>query len=377
MGGKLSLLGEPLRKTRVSDEEESVASFAARRLGPQIAERFVAPFVSGIYAGDSKKLSVQAAFPRLAILERDHGSLIRGAFALLAKKRKAKTVADTTKKPKTKRLCSFKEGMGFLPKTLAAKMGEDLMTGCGGISVTVSDSRDGAKTQRTKISTGVSAADETQAKARFTVSFERLGITEQFTSDNVVIATPARAAAALARPLSEPLGHLLEEIEYPRLAVVSLAYDESALRAPLSGFGFLAVPGQGLNILGCVYSSSLFPGRAPAGKVLLNTFVGGALNPGKADLEDPELAALVHRDLVMALGAKTEPRVMTVTRYERSIPQYNLGHAERVGRIDDLAYSVPGLHLIGNYLHGVSTGDCIKEADRVAREIAELRPFRL
>jgi oxygen-dependent protoporphyrinogen oxidase len=375
IGGKLALLGEPLRKRRVSDEEESVAAFAARRLGPQIAERFVAPFVSGIYAGDSNKLSVQAAFPRLATLERDHGSLVRGAFALLTKKRKAKSDGNKAKKPKTKRLCSFKEGMAFLPKTLAAKMGEDLMMGCSGITVSAGGvSRKGgkpgtAKPQRTQSGAGECAIDERQAGGQFIVSFERSGRTEQFASDNVVIAAPAGAASGLVGPLSEQLGLLLGEIKYPQLAVVSLAYDEAALRGPLTGFGFLAVPGQGLNILGCVYSSSLFPGRAPAGKVLLNTFVGGALNPTLAGLEDSELAALVHRDLINALGAKAEPRVMAITRYERSIPQYNLGHAERVRKIDDLARSIPGLHLVGNYLHGVSTGDCIKEADRIARQI--------
>jgi oxygen-dependent protoporphyrinogen oxidase len=373
IGGKLSLLGEPFRKKRASDEEESVASFAARRLGPQIAERFVAPFVSGIYAGDANKLSVQAAFPRLATLEREHGSLIRGAFALLAKKRKEKSDSHEAKKPKTKRLCSFKEGMAFLPKTIAAKVGEDLMMGCSGVTVSAdaTDSRKGAKPQRTQSAAGIAvSAKEETTQGRFVVSFERSGRAEQFACDNAVIAAPARAASELVRPLSEQLSLLLGEIEYPQLAVVSLAYDEADLRGPLTGFGFLVVPGQGLNILGCVYSSSLFPGRAPAGKVLLNTFVGGALTPTLAGLDDSDLAALVHRDLVNALGARAEPSVMAVTRYERSIPQYNLGHAERVRRIDELSNSIPGLHVIGNYLHGVSTGDCIKEADRVAREMA-------
>jgi oxygen-dependent protoporphyrinogen oxidase len=369
--GKLALAGEPFRKRRISDEEESVAAFAARRLGPQIAERFVAPFVSGIYAGDSNKLSVQAAFPRLATLEREHGSLIRGAFALLAKKRKAKADGIEAKKPKTKRLCSFKEGMSFLPKTLAAKMGEDLMMGCSGITVSARGvSREAAKPQRTQSGAGECAIDERQAGGQFIVSFERSRRTEQFASDTVVIAAPARAASGLVGRLSEQLSLLLGEIEYPPLAVVSLAYDEVALRGPLTGFGLLAVPGQGLNILGCVYSSSLFPGRAPAGKALVNTFVGGALTPTLAGLEDSELAALVHRDLINALGAKAEPRVMAVTRYERSIPQYNLGHADRVRRIGETTASIPGFHLIGNYLHGVSTGDCLKEADRVAREVA-------
>jgi oxygen-dependent protoporphyrinogen oxidase len=355
IGGKLGLLGEPFRRRRRSDQEESVASFAARRLGHEIAERFVAPFVSGIYAGDSNKLSVQAAFPRLAALEREHGSLIRGALARLTQARKAKSAApeQNKPKPKPKRLCSFKEGMAFLPRTLASKIGEDLMMGRAGVSVSA-----------------VTPDDAAQRRKRFIVSFERAGRSEQFAAETVIVATPAPVAARLTSPLSQQLGLLLGQVEYPRLAVVSLAYDESSLPGRLTGFGFLAVPGPDLSILGCVYSSSLFPGRAPVGKVLLNTFVGGALNPTLTDLEDSEMAALVHRDLIKALGARAEPRVVAITRYQRAIPQYNLGHAERVRGIEDLTRSIPGLHLIGNYLHGVSTGDCIKEADRVAREIA-------
>src|SRR5262249_28098815 len=301
---------------------------------------------------DSNKLSVQAAFPRLAALEREHGSLIRGALAGLTQARKAKSAAPEQKKPKPKRLCSFKEGMAFLPRTLASKIGEDLMMGCAGVSVSA-----------------VTPDDAARRGNRFIVSFERAGRSEQFAAETVIVAAPAPVAAKLTSRLSKQLGLLLGQVEYPRLAVVSLAYDESSLPGRLTGFGFLAVPDQDLSILGCVYSSSLFPGRAPAGKVLLNTFVGGALNPTLTELEDSVLAALVHRDLVKALGARAEPRVVAITRYQRAIPKYNLGQAKRVCSIDDLTRSTPGLHLIGNYLHGVSTGDCIKEADRVAREI--------
>jgi len=143
------------------------------------------------------------------------------------------------------------------------------------------------------------------------------------------------------------------------------------VRAPINGFGFLAVPGEGLSILGCVFSSSLFPGRAPDGKVLLTIFVGGALNPRVAELADSELVALVHEDLRKVLRISGDPEPVAITRYERSIPQYDIGHAARVRRIEELVSQIPGLALVGNYLHGVSTGDCIKEADRVARQIVQ------
>jgi oxygen-dependent protoporphyrinogen oxidase len=202
------------------------------------------------------------------------------------------------------------------------------------------------------------------------IEYERAGTRERLTSDRVIIATPAQAGGALVANLSGDLRLLLDEIEYPPLAILSLAYPASSIRAPLDGFGFLVAPSERLNILGCVWSSSLFAGRAPAGTALVTVFVGGARNPDAARLADAELVSTAHTELQAALGISSEPRVVAITRYDRSIPQYNLGHAERVKRIETLVDGIPGLSLIGNYLHGVSTGDCIKEADRVAREVA-------
>jgi oxygen-dependent protoporphyrinogen oxidase len=143
------------------------------------------------------------------------------------------------------------------------------------------------------------------------------------------------------------------------------------IETPLNGFGFLVPPGEGMNILGCVWNSSLFKDRAPNGKALLTVFIGGARDPGAAQLADAELVSAAAGDLRRALGTSKDPQVVAITRYERSIPQYNLGHARRVQRIECLQSGIPGLSLIGNYLHGVSTGDCIKEADRVAREVVQ------
>ncbi len=358
LSGKLRIFKEPFVPVRRSDSEESVASFARRRIGREAAERMVAPFVSGIYAGDADQLSVQAAFPKLANLETGYGGLFRGTFAKAREARRAKKSASAVldkAAPTRRRLCSFQSGMGFLPNTLASKIGEDLLTGCGELRIADCGSRIEADAH----------------PARFSVEFERAGNNHKLTCERLVIATPAKAAATLVAGVSDQLSSLLNEIDYPPLSIVSLAYDQSTVTTPLDGFGFLVPPSEGLNILGCVWNSSLFKGRAPKGKALVTAFIGGARNPSAARAADAELVSTVHNELQRVLGISSDPQVVAITRYERSIPQYNLGHFARVREIESLLDGLPGLRLIGNYLHGVSTGDCIKEADRVARELGE------
>jgi len=351
LGGKLRIFKEPFVGVRRSDSEESVASFAQRRIGREAAERMVAPFVSGIYAGDADRLSVQAAFPKLANLEANYGGLFRGTFAKAREARRAKKAAsDVLDKaaPTRRRLCSFQSGMGFLPKTLASKIGEDLLTGCRNLRL-----------ERAAGSPG------------FEVGFDREGNQHKLICERIIIATPANIASSLVASLSAETSRLLAEIDYPPLSIVSLAYDESTVSTPLDGFGFLVPPSEGLNILGCVWNSSLFKDRAPKGKALITAFVGGARNPDAARAADADLVSTVHNDLQKVLGISSDPQVVAITRYERSIPQYNLGHFARVQRVEMLQADLTGLALIGNYLHGVSTGDCIKEADRVATKIKQ------
>ena len=365
--GKLRIFREPFVPPRRQAEEESVAAFARRRIGREAAERLVAPFVAGIYAGDADRLSVQAAFPRLADLETGYGSLTRGMVAKAREARAArKSAAAALDKaaPTRKRMVSFREGMSFLPKTLAQRLGEDLIVGCSEIRLRMAE-LDSSNQQDVP-----SPRADWSGFSAFEVELERGGTRELLTCDRVIIATPARATAALVAALSDDLRRLLDEIEYPPLAIVNLAYHSSSISVPLDGFGFLAAPSEGLNILGCVWNSSLFAGRAPAGSALLTAFIGGARNPDAARLVDAELVSTGHSELQRVLGISSEPRVIAITRYEHSIPQYNLGHAERVRRIESLPTGMPRFTLIGNYLHGVSTGDCIKEADRVAREVA-------
>ncbi|HKV39502.1 MAG TPA: protoporphyrinogen oxidase [Blastocatellia bacterium] len=364
-GGKLRLLAEPFKRRSRIEGEESLHSFVSRRLGKQVAERLVAPFTSGIYAGDAHKLSVQATFPSLAKLESEHGSLLRGMIrgAVGGRKPKAPRVAEPARKPRRrKRLVSFRNGMGSLPQALASKLGEDLILGCRNIQLGLLDGSNeqvaGHKDNRGETNSG------------FKITFERRGVPEELTCDRLIIAAPALAAAGLLGPISNEMARLLQPIEHPPLAIAYLAFDRESIPVSTNGFGFLAAPGQGLEILGCVYSSSLFKGRSPSGMTLLTVFIGGARNTGISELSDSNVVEAIRKDLDQSLGIEDEPKVIGVTRYDRSIPQYNIGHAERVRKIHELAGGIRGLTLIGNYLHGVSTGDCIKEAERAAHSIA-------
>jgi len=357
LAGKLRILKEPFVPRRRAEAEESVASFARRRIGREAAERMVAPFVAGIYAGDAEQLSVQAAFPKLANLENGYGGLFRGMLAKAQEARKARKSASAVldkAAPTRRRMCSFRSGMGFLPATLAARIGEDLITGCR--ELRIADS--GLRSDRQSL--------------RFIVEFERGGDRHQLSCDKLVIASPAGPAAELVRGISDRLSDLLEEITYPGLAILSLAYDESSIATPLDGFGFLVPPCEQKNILGCVWNSSLFKGRAPDGKALVTVFIGGAGNADVVRRADDELLSIAHGELQKVLGISSEPTLVAITRYERAIPQYNLGHYARVRQIESILEGLPELRLIGNYLHGVSTGDCIKDADRVARELGEI-----
>src|SRR5262249_45655067 len=238
-GAKLRLLTEPFRRARKPAEEESVYSFFARRLGAQLATRLVAPFISGIYAGDSRSLSIQAAFPGLAALERDHGSIIKGAFKELTKAKKAGAAASASdasdprqrqtgapgreKRKRPPRLASFREGMSFLPLELARSLGEDFIAGCNDIRLSI-PSVDSPVTAGD--STGLGDSGQVQRKLRVEYSGDQR--LESILCHRVVIGTPAWAASDLVRPLSGELSTLLTEIAYPRLAVVSLSYADGA-----------------------------------------------------------------------------------------------------------------------------------------------------
>ena len=338
---KLRLLREPFVKARRGGGEESVASFVRRRLGDEILERLVEPFLSGVYAGDPERLSLQACFPKLAEFEAESGGILRGA--LRAAKQSRKEAAKPKRSLRPYRLCSFGHGLSALPEALAKSLGDSLLTRARIIDIS---------------STG-----------RFEIKVEHLGEIKTITSSTLVVSAPAYVAAHLLGGIAPEVAALIAEIPYVSIASVPLAYRAEQIARKLDGFGFLAPRGEGLRTLGSIWNSFLFAGRAPDGWVCLTNFIGGATDAEAVKLGDAELIHTVHNDLTKVLGVSGGPRHLPITRYERAIPQYTLGHATRVKRVETLLRDVPGLWITGNYLRGISLGDCIKHAERVAVEI--------
>ncbi|MGH7857232.1 MAG: protoporphyrinogen oxidase, partial [Candidatus Binatia bacterium] len=177
-----------------------------------------------------------------------------------------------------------------------------------------------------------------------------------------VVATPADAAARLLRALAPAAAEAAGHVEQPPLSLVSLAYRRAEVPASLRGFGFLVPRGQGVRLLGCLFVSSIFPGRAADEEAVLTTFVGGATDPEGGSLDADGAVRVVREGLVTTLGIRATPKVLAVTRYERSIPQYTLGHRRRIAALTEATAKVPGLFVTGNYFRGVSVGDCIRHA---------------
>ena len=333
--GKFRLLREPFISKNISEAEESLASFVERRLGKEILERLVAPFVSGVYAGDPAKLSVQASFPKLAEFEAAAGSIFKGAI----KSSRLPKPAQPNRSLRPYRLCSFRHGMQTLTDTLAKSLGESLQT-----------------------SARVMKASRF-SNAKFQVSYKQNNETKTVETNSLILTTPSFATAQIISEIAPEISSLLSEIPYTSLVTVPLAYRSEQISRALDGFGFLAPRGQGLRTLGSIWNTSLFENRAPEGWVLLNNFIGGETDREAMTLNDNELIGIVHHDLQKVLGISGEPRQLPITRWPRAIPQYNLGHAKRIATIEKALQNYSGLKLIGNYLHGVALGDCIKNAD--------------
>ena len=361
---KLSLLKEPFVKARVEGGEESIASFVRRRLGDEILERLVAPFLSGVYAGDPEKLSVQACFPKLAEFEAEAGSILRGAMRAARQSRKQQDKPKRSLRPY--RLCSFRGGLKTLPQSLAKSLGDSLLTRARIVSV-ISTASGSERGFRSRPIDGATLA--TARGTDFEIRLEHQNEIKTFNSSTLIVATPADAAARLLNDIAPEIAALIAGVEYVSIASVPLAYRVEQAQKPLNGFGFLAPRGEGLRTLGSIWNSSLFAERAPAGWICVTNFIGGATDPGAVELSDEELIRIVHNDLSKALGVSGEPRRLPITRYERAIPQYTIGHAARSARIEAELQNQAGLWIAGNYLRGVALGDCIKQAERIADEV--------
>jgi oxygen-dependent protoporphyrinogen oxidase len=334
--GKLRLLAEPF-VARGEGGQESVAQFVARRLGAEALERLVGPFLTGVYAGDEAQLGAQAVFPSLVRFERERGSIAAGALASIFA-RGPRGLAGSF---------SARGGLGALAAALARALG-DAGLRCNAAARAVA--RDGAG---------------------WRIGLDR----EEVAARTLVVAADAPAAARLFAPLDPEAAQIAAGIRYVPIASVSLDVDPRALRRPLGGFGFLVPRDQGLDLLGALFMSQLFSGRAPAGRELVTALIGGARWPVVHDASDDEVARRVCAGLDRALGLTAAPRVLAISRWTHAVAQPAADHAARVAALRARFAETPSLQLAGGWLDGVALGDAFASGLAAgARAAATLAP---
>ncbi|MEM9771579.1 MAG: protoporphyrinogen oxidase [Cyanobacteria bacterium P01_D01_bin.73] len=333
--------------------EETVREFFTRHLGAETVEKLVIPFVSGVYAGDVNQLSGRSAFAKLAALEKQgKGSLAPGAVKTLMARKKAKKLnPPRTDLPvvKSGELGSFKGGLRVLPDTIAAKLGD-----------------------RVKLKHRVVAIDLTKS-GTYRLTVETPDGTVTVTTRSLLLATPTNTTGKLLQPLAPKSSEAIAGIPYPTVACVTLAYPKSAFKTDMEGFGNLIPRSLGITTLGTIWTSSLFPGRAPQGWQSLINFIGGSTNPAIANMSEGEIVGQVHQDVSRILLNRNppQPRVLSVRVWDRAIPQYTIGHQERLDALQSGLDKYPGLFAGSNYMGGVAVGDCVKNGLRLAGIVAE------
>jgi oxygen-dependent protoporphyrinogen oxidase len=342
--GRLRVLGEVFTGASGADDE-TLAEFGTRHLGREAFEKLIDPMASGVFAGDPARMSLKSCFPRIHEVESEFGSLIRGLIKLQKRARKEGR-KDSPGPGPGGLLTSFPDGMSELTDTLAGRLGE-----------------------RVRLATPVQGID--RVGDRYALYLPD-GTTEEF--DTVVLAAPAHVQTGLLRNLSARIADELAAIPYPAVTVVCMGFDRERMGSGLDGFGFLVPSRERRGILGTVVDSNVFPNRAPNGKVLLRTLVGGARAPERAEAPDGPLLDSVLDELKDILGLRSDPEFASLYRHARAIPQYLVGHASRLQRIDTELERFPGLLLAGNAFRGVSLNDCVLNADATAERVLRARP---
>jgi len=334
LGARLRVIAELLSGRAPEGLDESLGAFGRRHLGETATKVLLDAVQTGIYAGDLETLSVGATFPQLTKLEREHRSLILGAIRMQKAQRKA--LPSGTQQKLSGALCTFEGGLQTLVNALAQALGPAARTGAR-----------------------VEGLIPSQGGWR--VSVLEQGRQAELNAAHVVVATPAHVAAGLVRPLDEKLAALLEGITYAPIAVVHLGYAPGSTPPP-DGFGFLVPSMEKRRLLGAIHASTVFPFRAPGGRVLYTCMVGGARRSDLVGLDEEALITLARDELKDLVGVTASPIFSEVIRWPRGIPQYNVGHLERVSAIDAALTRLPRLHLAGNAYKGIGINDCIRNA---------------
>lgn len=335
--GKIRMIGEYFIPPLKEDIDESVQSFVSRRVGTEFYEKLIDPMSTGIYAGDPTKMSMKSCFPKVYWLEKKYGGLIKGLIALKKEKKNVETA------PKSM-LMSFRNGMVELIQSLENKLASKILKNKKLLDITLNNGlynlymADGEYLQATKI----------------------------------VLACPAYESANIVKEFDKELGKLLASIPYPPLSVVAFGFKTEQIGFGTGLYGFLVPHREKRKILGCLFDSTIFPNRAPQGYVLLRTMIGGMRSTELALLPDEKLIETALSELRDILSIKGDPEFIKIFRWQRAIPQYQVGHEEKLRKIDERLKSFPGFYLTGNAYRGVSVNDCIQNSIELADKFLSL-----
>ena len=341
--GKLRLMAEPFTGSPPS-YDQTVFEFASRHIGAEAARVLVDAMVSGVFAGDSRQLSLQSAFPKMHAMESQYTSLVRAMLGRMRDRRAGRSSGKTGgPSGPAGHLTSFEGGMSELVDAVANAVGRKNIV----------------------LNTPVSW-----------IAFDRpygfhihLKNDEEIDVESVILAAPAWNAGPLVDGIAPGIAQTLRKIPGAPLAVVALGWKREEFSYPLNGFGFLVPRGESLTILGSLWTSSIFPGRADENHVLMRTMIGGAHCPMELQKTDEELLATVRADLGVVFGNLPEPEFERVYRFENGIPQYTVGHSERVRVVEEACARLPGLYVTGNSYHGISVNACVAEAGPLADRV--------
>jgi len=326
---------------RGGDPDESLGAFVRRRLGREALERVAQPLVAGIYTADPDELSLSATMPRFIEMERRERSVI---LALWRAARKAPAQHAGTSGARWSLFVTLERGMEELVQALAARLPA------------------GAVRLKERV-TGVARED---GRWRITTASGA-----GHAADALILAPEAHQAARMLRYVDPGLTHLLEGIPHASSATVSLAYRRADVRHPLDGFGFVVPHAERRPIIACTFSSVKYAGRAPAEHVLLRVFLGGALDEGVLQGDDATLIQIAREQIGPLLGITVEPELARVSRHAQAMPQYHVGHADRVTAIEQAVARHPGLRLVGGAYRGVGIADCVRSGEEAAERLLE------
>ncbi len=342
--GKLRMALDLVLPRAKDQADESLGSFVRRRLGREVLERIAQPLIGGIYTADPDQLSLAATMPRFLQMERDSRSVI---YALWRAARRHPQTVQGTSGARWSLFVTLQTGMQRLVAALTERLSlGTLRQSCPVLSVHYQPT--------------------SPAETRWTI---RCANGSRFSADGLVLATPAFATARLVRGFNRALSQHLSAIPYSSTATVNMAYRRAQIPHPLNGFGFVVPRVEQRSILAGTFSSIKYAGRAPSAHALLRTFVGGALQAELFERDDAEIRALVRSELQQLLGIEAAPLLTRIARYPRSMPQYRVGHLQRVDEIERQVAGHPGLALAGNAYRGVGLADCVRSGEAAAEAV--------